>query len=167
MRSEINELCKKLGEARVIVVRKDNVLCSECFIRDWSFSHEEWRLVQGVLSLIDQSNFSLSEIKAYLDSFFYIDSKTLRFIDEGYMVKVNDRQFNFSDVNDALACINGAGHNFKHWHEVEEESEMERLGRCYNWNNTTNGVSAAQHSFDMQQKAKNIKAKIRVARVSD
>lgn len=163
MSIEVNELCKKVVEAIFKDVRKDNVLCSECFMKDWSFSYEEWRLVQGVLKLIDQNNFSLSEIKAYLDSYFYIDSKTLRFIDEGYMVTVDNHQLNFSDVSDAIDCINSAGHKFKHWYEVEEESEMERLGRCYNWNNTTNGVSAAQASFDMQQKAEKIKAKMQLA----
>lgn len=155
-----DSLYKRVIEAIFKDSRKKNILAGYDFPKNWCFSDEEWRLVQGILELAgEEEEFTLAEVNAYLDSYFHIDSKTLRFIDEGFMITDADNEFNFSKSEDAISYINHKGYHFKNWYEVEDAYETGSLGliKCYHWNNTTNGVGAAQHIFDARQKTAALK----------
>ena len=157
MNSSIVILCKNIVEAIFKDVKKLNTLPNSTFPEDWCFSEGEWLLVQDVLGLIDKKSFSLTEIKAYLDSYFYIDSKTLRFIDEGYLIKDDNHEINFSNVKDAVNYINDKGYDFKHWHEVQDASDANSLERCYQWNNTTDGLSAAKSIMAIKKRVEGLR----------
>lgn len=147
-------LYKKLTEAVFKEVKKNQVLSSKDFLEDWCFTDEEWQLVSKTLTLIDEKEFVLSEVKAYLESFFEIDCQTLRLINKGYRIGEVELDLNFEHETDALDYMNSKGNNFTHWHQVQEEADMGRIKWSNHWDN---GIGAAQSVFnaaDVLEKAK-------------
>lgn len=113
------------------------------FTKDWAFTPSEWIDVVDILALIkknEDNEQTVDEIKAYLTSFLTLDCTTLRVIYKGYLVTIDDAEFNFENKQSALELLNKNGVVFPSWDVAYEASEMGEIEKCGQWYNGETGA---------------------------